>query len=281
MLQAGLIGDPVRHSLSRVMHNAAFTELGIDADYALWETPLASLEAQVATLRGEHMLGANVTVPHKQAVVPFLTSLSATARRVGAVNTIVPGNGDLLGDNTDAYGFARSLAEVVDPQIVQRAIVVGAGGASRAVLVALQDAGVAEIVLVNRTRARAEELVADLAEHGRPAIRVHSLDDLASVAVDANVLVNATSIGWHDDELPFDAGVLDEVAPNGVMVDLTYRETTVLVEARKRGLVVLDGLPMLIHQGARSFELWTGQPAPVDVMRSAVLDEQRRRADAG
>lgn len=281
MLQAGLIGDPVGHSLSRVMHNAAFAELGIDADYALWETPLADLELRVGMLRGEQMLGANVTVPHKQAVIPFLTSLSQTARRVGAVNTIIPRNGELVGDNTDAYGFARSLAGVVDSQAVHRAIVVGAGGASRAVLVALQDAGIAEIMLVNRTLSRAEELAAELAEDDRPVIQARSLDDLVSIAADANVLVNATSIGWHGDELPFHASVLDEIAPNCVVVDLTYRETAVLVEARKRGIGVLDGLPMLIHQGARSFELWTGQQAPVEIMQAAVLDEQRRRAVAG
>jgi shikimate dehydrogenase len=281
MLQAGLIGDPVAHSLSRLMHNAAFAALGIDADYALWETPLAQLNARVMMLRADNMLGANVTVPHKQAVIPFLTSLSITAQRAGAVNTIIPRNGDLEGDNTDAYGFARSLAEAIDPEAVHRAIIVGAGGASRAVLVALQDAGATEIVLVNRTQARAEELAADLSKQGRPAIRAESLDDLARIALDANVIVNATSLGWHGDELPFDARVLDGMAANGVMVDLTYRETAVLSEARRRGLMVLDGLPMLIHQGARAFELWTGQAAPVETMQLAVLDEQRRRAGAG
>ena len=157
----------------------------------------------------------------------------------------------------------------------------GAGGASRAVLVGLQEAGVAEIVLVNRTRARAEELAVDLAEQDKPAVRTYSLNDLASIAIGANVIVNATSVGWHGDELPFDAGVLDTMDSNGVMVDLTYRETAVLTEARKRGLTVLDGLPMLIHQGARSFELWTGRTAPVVTMRAAVMDEQRRRAGAG
>jgi shikimate dehydrogenase len=281
MLQAGLIGDPVGHSLSRVMHHAAFTELGINADYALWETPLALLEGRVAALRGENMLGANVTVPHKQAVIPYLDDLSATARRAGAVNTIIPRDGELRGDNTDVYGFARALAEVIDPGEVRRAVVVGAGGASRAVLVALQDAGVDEIVLVNRTLARAEEMVADLDEPGRPIIQVRSLEDLPLVAIASTVVVNATSVGWHGDELPFDASVLDVVAANAVMVDLTYRETAVLRAARERRLAGLDGLSMLIHQGARAFEMWTGQAAPVEIMRSAVMAEQQRRAGGG
>jgi shikimate dehydrogenase len=281
MLQAGLIGDPVGHSLSRVMHHAAFAELGINADYALWETPLALLEGRVAALRGENMLGANVTVPHKQAVIPYLDDLSATARRAGAVNTIIPRDGELRGDNTDVYGFARALAEVIDPGEVRRAVVVGAGGASRAVLVALQDAGVDDIVLVNRTLARAEEMVADLDEPGKPIIQVRSLEDLPLVAIDSTVVVNATSVGWHGDELPFDASVLDVVAANAVVVDLTYRETAVLRAARDRRLAGLDGLSMLIHQGARAFELWTGQAAPVEIMRSAVMAEQQRRAGGG
>jgi shikimate dehydrogenase len=281
MLQAGLIGDPVGHSLSRVMHHAAFAELGINADYALWETPLALLEGRVAALRGENMLGANVTVPHKQAVIPYLDDLSATARRAGAVNTIIPRDGELRGDNTDVYGFARALAEVIDPGEVRRAVVVGAGGASRAVLVALQDAGVDDIVLVNRTSARAEEMVADLDEPGKPIIQVRSLEDLPLVAIDSTVVVNATSVGWHGDELPFDASVLDVVAANAVVVDLTYRETAVLRAARDRRLAGLDGLSMLIHQGARAFELWTGQAAPVEIMRSAVMAEQQRRAGGG
>lgn len=278
MLKAGLIGEPVGHSLSRVMHNAAFAHLGIDADYELWETPLAELPARVGALHQPGMLGANVTVPHKQAVMPLVDELSEVARRVGAVNTIIPRVGLVVGDNTDAYGFARSLDDAIASRVPERAVVVGAGGASRAVLVALQDAGVAEIVLVNRTRARSEELASDLAAPGLVPIRVGELDALATMAANADVLVNATSVGWHGDELPFSADILDELSPGAVVVDLTYRETSILRLARERGLAILDGLPMLIHQGARSFELWTGQDAPVAVMQEAVVSEQARRA---
>ncbi len=281
MLTAGLVGDPVGHSLSQVMHNAAFAHLGIDAGYELWETPLADLRERVNALRQPGMLGANVTVPHKQAVMPLVDEFSVTARRIGAVNTIIPRDGSLIGDNTDAYGFARSLELVSGEVAPQRAVVVGAGGASRAVLVALQDAGVRDIVLVNRTRSRAEDLAADLGVDGLPPIRVGDLQRLNAEATDADVLVNATSVGWHGEELPFPASVLDRLTPSAVVVDLTYRETSILRLAKEQGFSTLDGLPMLIHQGARSFELWTGQEAPVAVMQEAVIAEQARRALAG
>ncbi len=278
MLKAGLIGEPVSHSLSRVMHNAAFAHLGIDAVYDLWETPLADLPGRVETLRLPDMLGANVTVPHKQAVIPLVDELSVVAQRVGAVNTIIPRAGLLVGDNTDAYGFARSLDEAATGRVPGRAVVVGAGGASRAVLVALQDAGVPEIVLVNRTPSRAAELAEDLSLPGAAPIEVGEFGRLVNLAQGADVLINATSVGWHGDELPFDREVLQGLSPQAVVVDLTYRETSLLRLALASGLAVLDGLPMLIHQGARSFELWTGQDAPLDVMRGAVVAEQERRS---
>ena len=278
MLKAGLIGEPVSHSLSRVMHNAAFAHLGIDAVYDLWETPLADLPGRVETLRLPDMLGANVTVPHKQAVIPLVDELSVVAQRVGAVNTIIPRTGLLVGDNTDAYGFGRSLDDAAAGRVPGRAVVVGAGGASRAVLVALQDAGVPEIVLVNRTSSRAMELVEYLSLPGAAPIEVGEFGRLVDLAQGADVLINATSVGWHGDELPFDREVLQGLSPQAVVVDLTYRETSLLRLALASGLAVLDGLPMLIHQGARSFELWTGQDAPLDVMRGAVVAEQERRS---
>lgn len=278
MKRAGLIGDPVSHSLSRVMHNAAFDHVGIVADYQLWETPLAELDVRVESLREAEVLGANVTVPHKQAVMPLLDEFSSVAKRVGAVNTIIPTGGGLLGDNTDAYGFARSLAEVFDGATVDHAVVVGAGGASRAVLVALQDAGVGRIVLVNRTTVKASELANQLGGNGLPEIVVAEMNELARVAKGAQVIVNATSVGWHGEELPFGGDVLDGLSTGAVVADLTYRETSLLKLATLRNLVPMDGLPMLIHQGAKSFELWTGVSAPLDVMRLAVQQEQRLRA---
>lgn len=278
MLVAGLIGDPVDHSLSPYMHNAAFRANGIDGRYELWPTPQADLAARLATIRDGGYLGANVTVPHKQAVIGMLDGISDTATRIGAVNTLIPGDGLLTGDNTDAYGFGRSLAAVRDVNEIARAVVVGAGGASRAVLVSLQDAGVAEIRLVNRTRDRADDLAKALSRPGEAPVIAEPWSRLPVLAGGTDLIVNATSIGWHGDEMPFDADVLVSLPDTAVVIDLTYRATALLRAATARGLRTSDGLPMLIHQGARSFELWTGETAPVDVMTAAVLAEQARRA---
>ncbi len=277
MAVAGLIGDPVAHSLSAVMHNAAFSHLGIDATYELWQTPLADLPGRVAALRAPGILGANVTVPHKQAVMPLVDEIAPTAAQIGAVNTIVPVDGRLRGENTDAWGFARSLDVVAAGTPVLTAVVVGAGGASRAVLVSLQDSGCERIVLVNRTHQRALRLAESLARPASPAIEVRSWEDLAAVAAPADLVVNATSIGWHGEDLPFDDTILDQLTGSAIVMDLTYRETALLRLAGHRGLRTLDGLPMLIHQGARAFELWTGQDAPIEVMTGEVLAEQARR----
>jgi shikimate dehydrogenase len=277
MQMAGLIGDPVAHSLSPVMHNAAFAALGIDATYELWPTPLAELADRVASLRGGNVLGANVTVPHKEAVVPLVDEVSPTASRIGAVNTVIPRDGLLVGDNTDAYGFAKSLEEELGGRTIGRAVMVGAGGASRAVLVALQEAGALGMLLANRTVGKAEALARELGSDGLPAIEPIGLDLLPAAAGGAHVLVNATAVGWHGDELPFGEGVLDLLSPEAIVVDLTYRSTALLRAASARGLRVLDGLPMLVHQGARSFELWTGQAAPLEVMFQAVRAEHARR----
>lgn len=269
---AGVIGDPVGHSLSPVMHNAAFEALGIDARYELWQTSLDELPARVNSLRREGVLGANVTVPHKGAVMPHLDDVSETARLIGAVNTIISRDGRLSGDNTDAYGFRRSIELAYPDAAVGHAVILGAGGASRAVVVALRQMNVASITIANRTASRADALAE---EFGIRALRWDAVVEEAFP--DAGILVNATALGWHD-EFPIPLESLRRLPEGALVVDLTYRETPILREARSRGLRALDGLGMLVHQGARSFELWTGQEAPVLVMQDAVLREQARRA---
>lgn len=278
MLMSGLIGDPVAHSLSPSMHNAAFQALGIDARYELWHTVTVDLLLRIASLRAEGILGANVTVPHKGTVIPLLDDVSETARRIGSVNTVIARDGRLLGDNTDAYGFGRALGDVTGGTMPRSALVVGAGGASRAVLTSLQEAGVADIWLVNRTPERAEALAAELTEPGCPAIVAEPWSRLEEVASSARLVVNATSIGWHGDDLPFGAGIIDALPRDAVVMDLTYRLTAMLRLASGRGLRTVDGLPMLIHQGGRAFELWTGQNAPIEAMTQAVREAYAARA---
>ncbi len=278
MLVCGLIGDPVEHSLSAVMHNAAFAALSIDARYDLWPTTASQLRDRLASLRSAGMLGANVTVPHKQAVIPLVDEVSETTRRIGAVNTVIPQDGRLLGENTDAYGFSRSLIEVAGGTLPRSAVVVGAGGASRAVLVSLQEAGIAEIRLVNRTDATAQALAADLTVPDRPPIVAETWSRLRELVPDSGLVVNATSIGWHGDDMPFAAEIIDRLPGDALVMDLTYRPTAMLRRASDRGLRAVDGLPMLIHQGARAFEIWTGRTAPIDVMTHAVREAYAARA---
>lgn len=272
MRHVGLIGDPVEHSLSPHMHNAAFRALGIDATYELWGTPLADLGQRVEGLRAGGVLGANVTVPHKQAVMPLLDGISETASQIGAVNTIVHSADGLSGENTDAYGFCRSIETAWPDLDLSTAVVLGAGGASRAVIVALRQMGVEQVILSNRTAERAYVLAREF------ETRSISWDAVVAGAFpQADLLVNATALGWHD-EIPVAEDSLDLLPDGALVVDLTYRDTPLLRAAGSRGLRTLDGLGMLIHQGARAFELWFGRPAPVEIMRDAVLAEQARRS---
>ncbi len=266
--RVGLIGDPVAHSISPAIQNAALAARGIDAAYELWQTELADLPARVASLRHPQVMGANVTVPHKRAVMEHLDSVSETAVRAGAVNTIVHRDGQLSGDNTDIVGFATSLREVCPDAGGRTALVLGAGGAARAVVLALAELGVARIVVANRGQERSAALAADLAsiEMGRIGLERSSLE---RALPDAGIVINSTALGWHPGESPLDLDLLDLLPATALAVDLTYRDTDLLAAARGRGLSTLDGLPMLVYQGAAAFTRWTGIEAPVPEMLAA------------
>jgi shikimate dehydrogenase len=264
----GVIGDPVAHSLSPALHQPALDERGIPAIYERWHTRGADLASRVESLRDPEILGASVTVPHKIAVMSMIDEVSPAARRAGAVNTIVNRGGALFGDNTDIYGFGVTVSDALAGRTPQVAIVLGAGGAARAVVLALEAAGAAEIVVANRDVERARQLAQDL----QPApLRPIRLDDefLTRELPRADLLVNATSLGWHPGETPVDLPRLDLLPARAVVADLTYRDTDLLLAAQARRLETADGLSMLVHQGARAFELWTGAPAPVKTMLAA------------
>lgn len=273
--RVGVVGDPVEHSLSPVFQQAALDDAGIPATYERWHTTAAELPARIAGLREPDVLGANVTLPHKEAVAGLVDEFSETARRVGAVNTVIARDGRLTGDNTDVAGFRRALVEAL-PNVAGRSVLVlGAGGAARAVLVALADLDVCGLTLANRSRDRAERLVRDL---GIPGARLSGIGtaDLAPLIRDSSVIVNATSVGWNTDGSVLDGSLLERLPGDALVVDLTYRPTGLLRLAAGLGLRTLDGLPMLVYQGARSFELWTGLEAPVDVMMRAALGARGR-----
>jgi shikimate dehydrogenase len=273
VLLAGVIGDPVSHSRSPALHNAAFSHLGIAARYELWPTAAAHLSERIASLRAPHILGANVTLPHKLAVLALLDQLDADAEAIGAVNTIVrEADGSLTGVNTDAPAFLESLREDAgyDPA-GQSVAILGASGAARAAAVALAGAGVARLVVVNRTLERAEELLGDVlaGATGDPLLFAMALGDAALIEMlaESSLIVNATSLGWRADETPLPA----ELIPRGALVyDMVYRPTRLLYDAAARGARPIDGAGMFVRQAARAFARWTGRPAPLEAMRAAL-----------
>lgn len=270
----GLIGDPVEHSLSPAFQQPAFDALGLPIRYELWRTTQAELPARVDEIRAGRALGANVTIPHKHAAFALVDTVSDVARRAGAVNTISIRDGRLIGDNTDVHGFIIPLRERRFDFHTSRAVLLGAGGAARGVAVALLDAGIAELTIVNRTRQRADDIAVALADR---RILTSGLDDLPAHGSGANLLVNATAIGWTDTAMPAGDAVFGLLDANAVAYDLTYRDTPFLAAANDIGLTTIDGLPMLVHQGARSFEIWTGHPAPVELMWKSALAARDER----
>jgi shikimate dehydrogenase len=264
----GVIGDPVAHSLSPALHQPALDELGIPAVYERWHTPAAEVVGRLESLRDPAILGASVTVPHKITALRLVDDVSPAARRAGAVNTVVNRGGTLFGDNTDIHGFSVSVSEALAGRVPPVALVLGAGGAARAVVLALESVGVQEIVVANRNVVRASQLAQDLAP--APVYPVQLTDEmLARELSRCGLLVNATTLGWHTGEIPIELYHLDRISHDAVIADLTYRDTDLLLAGRERGLETVDGLPMLVHQGARAFELWTGFDAPVATMLEA------------
>ena len=270
----GLIGYPLGHSVSPAMQQAAFDHYGLDLRYEAWETEPSALARVVERLRQPSVLGANVTVPHKETVVPLLDELDGSVRQVGAVNTVANRHGRLGGYNSDGSGFLAALRQrgEFDPR-GKHVLVLGAGGASRGVSFALGAAGVSRLGIMNRTLERAEALAADLRQVG---VNVFTLpweaDYLAKAVSECDLLVNCTSVGMRhgpdEGKSPLSASVI----PSRTLVcDVVYNplETALLSEARKAGARTLSGLAMLVYQGAVSFELWTGKQAPVDIMFSA------------
>ncbi len=269
----GLIGYPVEHSLSPVFQQAALDALGIPAHYELWPTPPADLPARIASLREPGMIGANVTVPHKEAVTRLLDSQAPRAHRAGAVNTIVVRDSGLHGDNTDIPGFLFPLTRRGLPIGDLRVIVLGAGGAARAVIVALADQRCRSLVVANRSLARAQSLIAEFAVGRALPLSGELLPELAT----ADLLVNATSVGWDGRSSPIPLDWLDVLPSHALVYDLTYRPTPLLAAAHARGLATLDGLEMLVAQGAESFRLWFHTDPPYELMLRVAADARARR----
>ncbi len=270
-----LIGHPVSHSLSGVMHQAAFDALGIDAAYELWDRTGLQLAEAIGSLRSDEYLGANVTIPHKERVVPMVDRLTEDAHATGAVNTITREGKRLIGHNTDVAGLRVALDRLVGKQKMPRhAVVFGAGGGARAVVFGLITEGFQRIVVFNRHLHRAEGLVRHF---GRSAAHMelrampwHESVIEAELAK-TKVVINATAIGMTGDETPIPAEV---IPPDLLVLDLVYNPpvTKLLADAAAAGCTTMNGETMLLHQGAAAFTLWTGQPAPLDLMQAKLVE---------
>ena len=276
-----VIGDPVEHSLSPCFQNAAFQHLGLDFVYVAFTVKAEELRDAIAGVRSLGFHGLNVTMPHKISVVQYLDELDENAEKVGSVNTILNRNGRLIGYTTDGIGALNALKyNGVDPN-GKKIVILGAGGASRSVSFALAKEA-KELVILNRTAARAEKLVSDLHSFIREHKKIRSggltEENLRKELGDADVLINATPVGMRpmEDEMPV---AEDNLHPNLVVFDLVYNpiETKLLRKARSIGAKTLNGLDMLIHQGAASFEIWTGVKAPINVMMKAAEEELKKR----
>jgi shikimate dehydrogenase len=268
----GVIGHPVEHTASPAMHNAALAALGLDYVYLAFHVRPEALPQALAGMRGLEIAGLNVTVPHKQAVMALLDQVSEEARAIGAVNTIASRGGRLVGYNTDAFGVLESLRRDGGmEQLPAKVALLGAGGAARAILYALlQRPEVEEVLLLNRTVGRAEALAGALDAAGR--VRVGRLDREGTGGLrDAGLVINSTAAGMHPDE---DTSPVDDAGclPGGALVlDIVYNPllTRLMQQAQTAGARALNGLGMLAYQGAKAFELWTGQWPPVEVMLAA------------
>lgn len=269
-----ILGDPVDHSLSPAMHNAAYAALGLDYVYVPLRAPRAKLRDAIRSLRTLGIVGLNVTVPYKEDVARLVDRQSDTARAIGAVNTVYLAGDEIVGDNTDAEGFARASSENSVKIRGARVLVIGAGGSARAVLYALGRGGAAEVVVANRTRSKAARLVRALAPAfpAGSALVASGLDALGdrSLLATRTLVVNSTPVGLKGGEfLAYEVVATPERCAH---FDLAYGKTATpfLREAARAGRPTVDGRHMLVYQGAAAFRLFTGKKAPVAAMFAAV-----------
>ncbi|MBA7478031.1 Shikimate dehydrogenase (NADP(+)) [subsurface metagenome] len=277
----GIIGDPIEHTMSPVMHNAAFKNKGVDYVYLAFRVKKEELSKAIEGMRALNIRGLNVTIPHKVAVIPFLDELDHLADKIGAINTIVNNDGVLKGYNTDATGFLQALRERgIEPK-GKSVVILGAGGASRAISFILAEKG-SSLVILNRTWNKAKictDRISEIFQREATALKLNR-ENLAAALSKADILVNATSVGMSPniDETPVTSDLL---RPNLVVYDIVNNpiKTRLQREAEVVGATVISGLDMLVWQGALAFEKWTGLKAPIRVMREKVIKVLQRHED--
>ena len=274
----GIFGDPVSHTLSPLMHNAAYAAMGLDICYVPMHVTKEYLPAAVAGIKAMDFLGLNVTVPHKVDIVGLIDRLDPNASHVGAVNTIVNRNGFLLGYNTDGVGFIKALEEKVSVAYSGLSVLIfGAGGAARAIGLVLAERGVEAVNIVNRSRERATGF-REMLNNAIPSLSVTVRgfgDDYGDLVSASKLIINATSIGMED-RLKGTSFMVDRLTKDHIVCDVVYStgETPLLIAAGEHGATTLGGLGMLLLQGAEAIRLWSGQEPPLHVMRRAIESER-------
>ena len=269
----GCLGNPVAENPTGVMQEAGFCAAGLDWRYLTIQVAAENLGEAMRGVRAFGMRGINLTIPHKVAVIEYLDGLSAEAEAIGAVNTVRRDGARLIGENTDGKGFLRGIRVDggMDPR-GKRVVVLGAGGAARAIATELALAGAAELRIVNRSAARGASMVSDLRAKTGARAQFEAWRGVYGVDAETDLFVNATSIGLYPDVDAMPEVDLSQTRADLLVADAVFNppETRLLRAARDRGLRTLDGLSMLVYQGTIAFELWTGQPAPEQTMKDAL-----------
>jgi shikimate dehydrogenase len=274
--KSGILGYPLGHSISPYFQNAAFDFLGIEASYQAWATEPEDLSDKVNALRSTSFMGANVTIPYKEAVIELLDEIDDWAKKVGSVNTVVNDSGTLVGYNTDTVGFIQAISEYgnYDPS-GEAVLLIGAGGAARAAAYALVGNKVGSLMIANRTYQRAERLASEFSAKDKVSPILLNSPGFLNAVDSASLIVNSTPIGMKHTSVEYSNPLEGISVKAGVLVnDMVYNplKTPMLVHAAETGAKILTGLPMLVLQGAASFNLWTGKEAPVDVMLLAAQE---------
>ncbi|MEC4892706.1 MAG: shikimate dehydrogenase [Oscillatoria sp. PMC 1051.18] len=273
----GVIGNPVKHSLSPIMHNTAIAHLAVDYVYLAFPVSGESLGMAIAGFEAIDLIGFNVTIPHKQAILPFLAEVSPIAQTVGAVNTVWRTENGWSGTNTDIAGFIAPLKSLNRDWQQVSPTILGNGGAARAVVAGCAELGCPEIKVVGRNQQRLDYFKQSWGDSGLQAkIKAYTWDELPGLVSETELLVNTTPVGMypHIEKSPVDAKLMEKLPPNAIAYDLIYtpKPTKFLQLAAQQGAVSIDGLEMLVQQGAAALEIWLQQPAPVEVMRQSLLD---------
>jgi len=281
----GVIGHPIEHSLSPIMHNAAISHLGLDYVYLAFPIKSENLNAAISGFSAIGLEGFSITIPHKQAILPLLSEISPVAIAVGAVNTVYRTEKGWAGTNTDVQGFLAPLRSPssdisIDDWSQKIAVILGSGGAARAVVAGCAKLGCAEIHIVGRHPDKLAKFQQSWINSPLPVnLITHTWESLPHLISKADLLVNATPIGMYPqrENSPVDVNLLDQISPGAIAYDLIYtpNPTEFLKQAQKRGAIAIDGLEMLVQQGAAALEIWLQKTVPVEVMRHSLQQHLR------